>query len=216
MADAGGHDDGVVLGDTSVLPTGNQGRHQRRRFDRRVVAVVVVALLGALALLGDQAFHRFWPFQSLKDEINRIGSPVPGASLSTETTSGEWYGCLDDCPTVAAKWRLARPADLGSLELPITERLRMQGYRQPTYGGTVCWEAPPAPAPNAAVSCSMAFVRNDNRFHFTVSFPVSTQYAQVVTSSADFRDHNPQEVPVRVDPDAPVRVVEVSIGKGSG
>ena len=130
-----------------------------RRVNRWVrVAIVIVAAAGALAVPGDWAFHHFWPFQPLRDELGRVGAPLEGATLAGESTSGFPYGCLDQCPSVSASWRIRRGATLGSASNEVTSRLVSQGYQLDAYGGLECWSAP-GEGVVASVGCTMTFRR---------------------------------------------------------
>jgi hypothetical protein len=96
---------------------------------------------------------------------------------------------------------------LADAQFLVAERIRGKGYRQEESGP--CWEAPPPPDPHAVVTCTLDFGRTGGGYG--VTFVVSPRYASVITSSASYKLHNLQEMPVTVDA-APVISMTSSVG----
>ena len=98
------------------------------RWRRPLLVLGGLLAAGLLAWAGNTAFHRFWPFQRYRDELARVGPPLPGTTLVSETTSGFPYGCLDQCPAVTAEWHLSRPLPQGVARESLASRLAARGY----------------------------------------------------------------------------------------
>ena len=165
---------------------------RRHSIDRRIFVAAALPFLAVLAFTGEFAFHHFWPFQPFRDEMARVGAPLPGASITTETTAGFPYGCLDECPSVTATWHLTSRVTLGQASRLVASRLSQYGYHLGTSRFLRCWVlASPGQGPSLA-NCPYYF--NNPRFNYTVIFTVAAPKASFPP------DPGRAETPVAVAP----------------
>ncbi len=169
----------------------------------RVVLPSAALVLAVAAAGGDYAFHHFWPFQPMKDEIQRIGPPLPGATLAGETTSGFPYGCLDQCPSVTATWHVAPSVALAAAERIVTSRLLSHGYRPAVTSSVQCWATRSANSGPTSVRCNLYFTGHG------YSYGVGFNVAASVTPVPPLQN---QETRVSVPGSAKVESFDTSVG----
>lgn len=173
----------------------------RTRWRVALPSASLVLAVGAAG--GDYAFHHFWPFQHIRDEIQRIGPPLPGATLVGETTSGFPYGCLDECPSVTATWHVSPSVALEVAERIVTSRLLSHGYRPASTSGVQCWATRSPNSGATSVRCNLYFMGHGHSYGVGFNLPAS------VTLTPPPQD---QEVRVSVPGSARVGSLDTSVG----